>query len=424
MGRVSVKLSVGGSRVKTLNAQLNALNRELERVYQQGQSNNNTVSNRNLTNLQKHFGAFNQATSDKKDSLVQDLQQAQLGGNSRQINHILSQIEQLVEAQRASNQFFNSSKYQQIKAYNVSSSRSFADNRYAEYNDSFNNRLSNLSHDIGFDQNREKILDNRWNTTARAGVMSAERYQSYQDYSNQLSKDLGEDGGLSNRLDTLREENDRQLQEAIQQREIEQRRIDNGDFSRSKRRAGLDEQIQKLEQYRSRIEELTITLKKVNDDYTDTSIKIDSAASKNPKTGGIKYDDQNADITIQSSKDSLRGLIRDHKRVLIRAGLAGVVAGFSQSLSTGSNIRLNTFDDVKATAYARGGGDNHIENVLGNAGYKNLGYDEESMAHYLNAFTSSTGNANLSDKQITNLTQAWGCYYSKLGNDSWTNCFL
>lgn len=408
MGRVSVKLSVGGSRVKTLNAQLNALNRELERVYQQGQSNNNTVSNRNLTNLQKHFGAFNQATSDKKDSLVQDLQQAQLGGNSRQINHILSQIEQLVEAQRASNQFFNSSKYQQIKAYNVSSSRRFAYNRYAEYNDSFNNRLSNLSHDIGFDQNREKILDNRWNTTARAGVMSAERYQSYQDYSNQLSKDLGEDGGLSNRLNTLREENARQLQEAIQQREIEQRRIDNGDFSRSKRRAGLDEQIKKLEQYRSRIEELTITLKKVNDDYTDTSIKIDSAASKNPKTGGIKYDDQNADITIQSPKDSLRGLIRDHKRVLIRAGLAGVVAGFSQSLSAGSNIRLNSFDDVKATAYARGGRDNHIENILGNAGYKNLGYDEESMAHYLNAFTSSTGNANLSDKQITNLTQAWG----------------
>lgn len=408
MGRVSVKLSVGDGRVKTLNAQLNALNRELERVYQQGQSNNNTVSNRNLTNLQKHFGAFNQATSDKKDSLVQDLQQAQLGGNSRQINHILSQIEQLVEAQRASDQFFNSSKYQQIKAYNVSSSRKFADNRYADYNDSFNTRLSNLSHDIGFDQNREKILDNRWNTTARAGVMSAERYQSYQDYSNQLSKDLGDDGGLSNRLNVLREENTRQLQEAIQQREIEQRRIDNGDFSRSTARAGLDEQIQKLEQYRSRIEELTITLKKVNDDYTDTSIKIDSAASKNAKTGGIRYDDQNANITIQSPKDSLRGLIRDHKRVLIRAGLAGVVGGFSQSLSAGSNIRLNTFDDVKSTAYARGGRDNHIENVLGNAGYKNLGYDEESMAHYLNAFTSSTGNANLSDKQITNLTQAWG----------------
>lgn len=408
MGRVSVKLSVGGSRVKTLNAQLNALNRELGRVYQQGQSNNNTVSNRNLTNLQKHFGAFNQATSDKKDSLVQDLQQAQLGGNSRQINHILSQIEQLVEAQRASNQFFNSSKYQQIKAYNVSSSRKFADNRYAEYNDSFNTRLSNLSHDIGFDQNREKILDNRWNTTARAGVMSAERYQSYQDYSNQLSKDLGEDGGLSNRLNTLREENARQLQEAIQQREIEQRRIDNGDFSRSKRRSGLDEQIQKLEQYRSRIEELTITLKKVNDDYTDTSIKIDSVNPKNAKTGKMNYDDHNAEITIQSPKDSLRGMIRDHKRVLIRAGLAGVVGGFSQSLSAGSNIRLNSFDDVKATAYARGGRDNHIENVLGNAGYKNLGYDEESMAHYLNAFTSSAGNANLSDKQITNLTQAWG----------------
>lgn len=408
MGRVTVKLSVGDGRIKTLNAQLNSLNRELERVYQQGLSNDNTVSNRNLTNLQKHFGAFNQATSDKKDSLVQELQQAQLGGDSRQINRITHQIEQLVEAQRASDQFFNSLKYKQINNYRVSSSKRFADSQYTDYNDDFSSRLSNLSHDIGFNQNREKILNNRWNTSARAGVMSAERYRSYQDYSSQLDNTLNGDDGLSKRLDALKEENERELQNAIQQRKIEQQRINGGDFSRSTARAGLDEQIKQLRRYRTKTEELTITLKKLNNEYKTTRNKIDSASPKDAKTGKMHYDNQNASIVIKSPKGSLKGLIRDHKRVIVRASLAAAVAGFSQSLSAGSNIRLNTFDDVKATAYARGGKDNHVENVLSNAGYKNLGYDEESMARYLNSFTSSTGNANLSDKQITNLTQAWG----------------
>ena len=408
MGRVTVKLSVGDGRIRTLNAQLNSLNRELERVYQQGQSNDNTVSNRDLTNLQKHFGAFNQATSDKKDSLVQELQQAQLGGDSRQINRIASQIEQLVEAQRASDQFFNSLKYKQINSYKVSSSKRFADSQYTAYNDDFSSRLSELSHDIGFNQNREKILNNRWDTSARAGVMSAERYRSYQDYSNQLDNTLNGDDGLSKRLDALKEENERELQNAIQQRKIEQHRINEGDFSRSTARAGLDEQIKQLRRYRNKTEELTTTLKKLNNDYKTTRNKIDSASPKDAKTGKMHYDNQNASIVIKSPKDSLKGLIRDHKRVLVRASLAAAVAGFSQSLSAGSNIRLNTFDDVKATAYARGGKDNHVENVLSNAGYKNLGYDEESMARYLNSFTSSTSNANLSDKQITSLTQAWG----------------
>lgn len=408
MGRVTVKLSVGDGRIKTLNAQLNSLNRELERVYQQGQSNDNTVSNRNLTNLQKHFGAFNQATSDKKDSLIQELQQAQLDGSSRQINHITHQIEQLVEAQRASDQFFNGLKYKQINSYRVSSSKRFADSQYADYNDDFSSRISELSHDIGFNQNREKILNNRWNTSARAGVMSAERYRSYQDYSSQLDNTLNGDDGLSKRLDALKEENERELQNAIQQRKIEQQRINGGDFSRSTARAGLDEQIRQLRRYRNKTEELTITLKKLNNDYKTTRNKIDSASPKDAKTGKMHYDNKNASIIIKSPKDSLKGLIRDHKRVLVRASLAAAISGFSQSLSAGSNIRLNTFDDVKTTAYARGGKDNHVENVLGNAGYKNLGYDEESMARYLNSFTSSTGNANLSDKQITSLTQAWG----------------
>lgn len=408
MGRVTVKLSVGNGRIRTLGAQLNSLNRELERVYQQGQSNDNTVSNRNLTNLQKHFGAFNQATSDKKDSLVQELQQAQLDGNSRQINHIASQIEQLVEAQRASDQFFNSLKYKQINSYRVSSSKRFADSQYTAYNDDFSSRLSGLSHDIGFNQNREKILNNRWETSARAGVMSAERYKSYQDFGKQLGSNFGDKAGLSKRLNALKEENERELQNAIQQRKIEQHRINGGDFSRSTARAGLDEQIKKLRRYRTKIEELTTTLKKLNNDYKTTINKIGSASPKDAKTGKMHYDNKNASIIIKSPKDSLKGLIRDHKRVLVRASLAAAVAGFSQSLSAGSNIRLNTFDDVKATAYARGGKDNHVENVLGSAGYKNLGYDEESMARYLNSFTSSTGNANLSDKQITNLTQAWG----------------
>ena len=408
MGRVTVKLSVGDGRIRTLGAQLNSLNRELERIYQQGQSNDNTVSNRDLTNLQKHFGAFNQATSDKKDSLVQELQQAQLDGSSRQINHIASQIEQLVEAQRASDQFFNGLKYKQINSYRVSSSKRFADSQYTDYNDDFSSRLSELSHDIGFNQNREKILNNRWDTSARAGVMSAERYRSYQDYSSQLDNTLNGDDGLSKRLDALKEENERELQNAIQQRKIEQHRINDGDFSRSTTRAGLDEQIKQLRRYRNKTEELTTTLKKLNNDYKTTRNKIDSASSKDAKTGKMHYDNKNASIIIKSPKGSLKGLIRDHKRVLVRASLVAAVAGFSQSLSAGSNIRLNTFDDVKATAYARGGKDNHVENVLSNAGYKNLGYDEESMARYLNSFTSSTGNANLSDKQITNLTQAWG----------------
>ena len=66
MARITVKLDIGDGKLKSLASQLRRLNRQLDHLYTQGRDNNNTISNSSLTNFQNNLGAFNQATSQKK----------------------------------------------------------------------------------------------------------------------------------------------------------------------------------------------------------------------------------------------------------------------------------------------------------------------------------------------------------------------
>lgn len=391
MARVTVKLDVGDGRLRSLKALVNRLDRQLDNLYNKGANNHDTISNKELTNLQDQFRAFNQATANKKDSLSSDLQGAQAEGNVTLVNHIVKQIEQLVEAQATSNQLFNSAKYDTVSSYSLTSSKAFKSDSYDYYNREFKSSIQALSREIGQYANRSRIYENRWKTSYDTGVMSHERYQSYVDRGDQLKKDRG---NLQDNYDDLYKEYQDRVATIQRQRDQVQNTINSGNYTQedTKQRAALDEELQALKAYSDKWVELNITLDKASERNGRTTNRVNQA----PKH-----------IKIQAPENSLRGLIRKHASRIIREAITGTIAGAGVAIRTGDNIRLNTFDNIKPLAYAQKGNDNRVMNTLANAGYP-MGYDVESMSKFANAYTSSTGNTNLSDKQLTKLTQAWG----------------
>lgn len=390
MAKITVKLDIGDGKLRSLASQLRRLNRQLDHLYTQGQDNNNTISNRSLTNFQNYLGAFNQATSQKKQELSDDLQQAQLSGDTRLINRIVTEIDQLVEAQKASNQFFSSDKFRTVNSYNVSSNKTFAGNQWDKFNFEFRNDLSELSKDIGQFSNQVKILRNRWKTTTESDVITDERYKAYQNTADTLNNKLyaGQLNDLSQRfLDQRKALNSR--------RAILQRRIENGTATRddTTERAEIDEEINHLQKYIVELRRLTVTLNRANESLSRTTQNINDATDT-----GIK---------ILPPNDSFRGLLRQHSAVIGRTALAGGIASLGLATRTGDRVILNTFDNIKSVAYNRGGNDNSVMNQLENTGY-NMGYDSEQMSKYLSAYTSTSGNDNLSNQQMNSLLSAWG----------------
>lgn len=390
MARITVKLDIGDGKLRSLASQLRRLNRQLDHLYTQGQDNNNTISNRSLTNFQNQLGAFNQATSQKKQELSGDLQQAQLSGNTRLINRIVTEIDQLVEAQKASNQFFSSDKFRAVNNYKVSSNKTFAGSRWDQSNFEFKNDLAELSKDIGQFSNRVKILGNRWNTTTNSGVLTSERYRAYQNTADTLNNK-----SYAGRLNDLTQRYTNEQQSLNNRRAILQRRVENGTATRddTTERAEIDEEINHLQKYTAELRRLTVTLNRTNESLSQTTQNINDAT--------------NTGIKILPPENSFRGLLRQHSAVIARTALAGEVASLGMATRIGDRMILNTFDNIKSVAYTRGGNDNSVMNQLENTGYS-MGYDSEQMSKYLNAYTATTGNANLSNRQMNSLLSAWG----------------
>lgn len=398
MGKITVKLDIGDGRLRSLASQLRRINRQLDRAYQQGQANNNVISNQTLTNLQNQLGVFNQATTQKKQQLSADLQQAQLTGNTRLINRIITEIDQLVEAQVTSNQFLNSDKYQAVNGYQVSSSKPFRSSRWNSRNLQFKTDLDSLRHDIGQFSNRVKILNNRWKTSMNTGVITHERYKSYQNTAQELRNE-GRDQSVESfqgRLDSLTSQYEQEQQELSHRRAQLQVKIQTGNGTRedSLERAEIDEQLAHLRKYTAELRKLSVTLDRANKSIQDSSRSINGAQG-------------NPEVKILSPTNSISGFMRNHTAVFARAVVVGGIASFGAAMHTGDRVVLNTFDNIKSVAYNRGGNDNSVMNQIENVGYP-MGYDSETMGKYLNAYTSTTDNANLSNRQMNSLLSAWG----------------
>lgn len=409
MARTTIKFDLGDGRLKSLSAQLRRLDRELNKIYNRGQSNNNTISNRDLTNLQQLFRAFQQATIGKKDQLSEELQQAQLSGNARLANTLYRELKELVEAQQTSNQFFLSDRYQQVNQYRVKSSKAFRDPKYDSELSDLRNRVGQLSKELGQLSNRSKIFDSRWDTSYNTGVISHERFEQYRGTGQTLFEQVSQG---RDQFNELRKEYNNTLTGYQNQRDHLQDLINQGGDTQDliKQRSAIDEQIEALKKYGDTFERLSYTLGQTQQRVKQTQGKVETAS-----------DDPS--LKILSPENSISGILRNRAGFIARTAIASGLATARASINTGDRERLDNFDNIKSIAYARNGQDHRVMMNLANAGY-DMGLNIDQTAQFTNAYTSSTGNANLNKSQLSDLTKSWGGLYQYSGAKEQTTLAL
>lgn len=409
MARTTIKFDLGDGRLKSLSAQLRRLDRELNKVYNRGQSNNNTISNRDLTNLQQLFRAFQQATIGKKDQLSEELQQAQLSGNARLANTLSRELKELVEAQNTSNQFFLSDRYQQVNQYRVKSSKAFRDPKYDSELSDLRNRVGQLSKELGQLSNRSKIFDSRWDTSYNTGVISHERFEQYRGTGQTLFEQVSQG---RDQFNELRKEYNNTLTGYQNQRDHLQDLINQGGDTQDliKQRSAIDEQIEALKKYGDTFERLSYTLGQTQQRVKQTQGKVETASD-------------DSSLKILSPENSISGILRNRAGFIARTAIASGLATTRASINTGDRERLDNFDNIKSIAYARNGQDHRVMMNLTNAGY-DMGLNIDQTAQFANAYTSSTGNANLNKSQLSDLTKSWGGLYQYSGAKEQTTLAL
>lgn len=391
MARTSVKLDVGDGRIRSLQSAVNRLNKELNRVYKKGQDNNYTVSNKDLTNLQRHLGNTQSAIQDKQATINQAMDSAKVAGNLKDLETLTRQYQELADANERIGQLFygESNYYTPINNYRVSRSRAFKTNDYDNDNAELANNIKELKHDIGRYSNSSKVASGRWNTAKHNGVITGEQYDKYLNTSKALS---GRYGDLDDRLNDLQQDYDDRYSNLQRQRDTLNDQILGGDNTTEniKKRAGLDEELHALDKYRESLVEMRYTLNKTDD-------RLSGLDKSLHQTKGMK---------ITPRENTLAGTWEHHKGRIIRGSVLAGIASLGSSASEGKRIILNNFDNVKSTAYATGQSDYKVENNMANAGF-NMGMDLEQMSGFLNSFTASTGNANLNTNQQEQVAGSW-----------------
>lgn len=403
MSRLSLKLDVGDGRLRSLRSSLSKLNRQLDRVYQKGQDNNGSISDRDLTNLQRQLSRTQSGINSKKSEVTGKIDEARLAGNTRLVNAYLKQVKKLVEAENTINQLFYSNqdtRYQMVNQYRVRRSKNFESNKYTQSNFNFDFEFKELKHELGRYSNRSKIISNRWDTVRHNGVITAEQYDKFKGTNDYLTNTFGE---VSGRFKNFQNNFNQELEMLKNQRSAINSKIVNGDNSEEniRKRSGLDEQIFNLEKrYLSALSDMEFEVDSTQKRLAQNRTKINNVNTKS------RHKSSNSAVTVIPSQDSLRGYWEHHKRGMIRAGVISVLANFTGNYHRGNSIIMNDFDNVKATSYATGRRDTAIEGELAKTGYP-IGMNIDEMSKYLNAYTASTGNANLTRNSLSKVTGSW-----------------
>ena len=419
MSRLSLKLDVGDGRLRSLRSSLSKLSRQLDRVYQKGQDNNGSISDKDLTNLQRQLSRTQSGINNKKSEVTGKIDEARLAGNTRLVNAYLKQVKKLVEAENTINQLFYSNqdtRYQKVNQYRVRRSKSFESNKYTQSNFNFDFEFKELKHELGRYSNRSKIISNRWDTVRHNGVITAEQYDKFKGTNDYLTNTFGE---VSDRFNNFQNKFNQELETLKNQRSAINSKIVDGDNSEEniRKRSGLDEQIFNLEsKYASALSDMEFEVDSTRDRLAKNRTKIDNVNTKS------SHKSSNSAVTVIPSQDSLRGYWEHHKRGIIRAGVIAGIASFANNYHRGNSIILNDFDNVKATSYATGRRDTAIEGELAKTGYP-IGMNIDEMSKYLNAYTASTGNADLTKASLSKITGSWAglARYSGANNSATQN---
>ena len=380
--------------LENLNSIIINSQRAIDRAFNSAQSNNNFVSNRQMAGAQNGIGRIN----DVRNIIQEELDKAratqtpsQLKGTESALVPELNRLNQAIQQLTNS----NARQWSVINGASTTSSRAFNQGyvynpKSASYVDDKLNSRNFRSNVHNFSNTVDKVFRN-YDTAQRTGYISYNRYQEYrasvaslnQRYSDyqKLLKPGGEIAKFKRRFTQTQQE-----------------------YQRAEAKAKSPSATSADVRYARELDEQVKAMSKLNEQYDQESAQLEKAKTKLGKLGDA-VDSPNSDVRIGYNPNSLKGFLYGRKFIIGRMAAASAYSGATSSISQGDNIRLNSFDDIKSTAYANKGRDNKTLRTLGDSGYR-WGYDPGQMAKFAGAYTSSTGNVG-SIKDVDRVASAW-----------------
>lgn len=380
--------------LENLNSIIINSKRAIDRAFNSAQSNNNFVSNRQMAGAQNGIGRIN----DVKNIIQAELDKAratQTPGQLKatesalvpELNRLNQAIQQLTNSNARQWSVINSASTTSSRAFNQGyvynpESASYVDDKLNSRN--FRSNVHNFSNTV------DKVFRN-YDTAQRTGYISYNRYQEYKasvasltqrskDFKTLLAPD-GDIGLFKDRFKQTKQE-----------------------YQRAEAKAKSPSATSADVRYARELDEQVKAMSKLNEQYEQESAQLEKAKTKLGKLGDA-VDSPNSDVRIGYNPNSLKGFLYGRKFIIGRMAAASAYSGATSSISQGDNIRLNSFDDIKSTAYANKGRDNKTLRTLGDSGYR-WGYDPGQMAKFAGAYTSSTGNVG-SIKDVDSVASAW-----------------
>lgn len=387
---VEVKFEIGDGKFKTAAQILKQTTKRITRLAEKGHANNNTISDKDLTNLQNVLVSIAQQFNAQKSQTQSDLENASLRGNVQQVQKLTNTYDKLVRSEQDFNQLFSGIEYQQINSFKVTKSSAFQANAEASYVSHVTKDLTELAKDITKFRRSASILAQRWDKSAGTGVMTYERYKQYQDRLNELNNN----NSYASQVNEIRNSLNDRIKTLKATRNQLNEQIANGKGTKATvtQRSGIDEELNLLEKRSQRVQELDARLKQANSSMIKASSGINGATT-------------NENLKILSPENSIGGFFRKHSSRILRMGMISAIGGMSRAWSRGNSSILGSFDNLKSATYQFGGNDKYIQNQLfGN----NIGLNLTQSSRYLNAFTSGQKEQDLSGNKIRDLVNAWG----------------
>lgn len=378
--------------------------RKIDRAFNAVNSNNNTISNRQLAGVQNNFGQLN----DLKGSLQNDVNDARANMAPNEANQLESQISPKLDMisqllQQLASQ--NTGKLSAINGANTTSSRAFHVSQTTDPNgnpvnwgrENINNQLAEreLQKRVNNFESSLRREQANWNQTQQVGSVSYNRYQQYRSSANNASEQLTNLQGEFENPDSDYSRFQARYSQ-IQSQAANAEKVASGPDATSaqvKWARELNEQVKEMDKLNSKYQELEQRLSNSTSNVHDFNSQVGAA---NDKKSGLQ---------IGYDPESLKGQLYRRRFSIARGMIAAGAAAFGALAHNGVSRRLNSFDDIKSIAYANGGQDNRTINTLGNYGYR-WGYSGDQMAGFANAYTSSTGNVG-SINDVARTANAW-----------------
>ena len=390
--RYKLTLDLDG-RTKGLQASLNQLNRQINKVYRKGKENNNQISNKDLTNLRRLANRLTDSLENTKAQRLSAYEQAKQSGNKKDAEHALKDLELLTEAIKETHGtiYDEKSTYNVInQEFKVTSSKNFESPRSSRFLRDMEFDINETFHEIGYFTRRSSLYQARWNTTRATGYITEEQKTSYKATSSQLHSNYA---NLSDRLKWQMHVYDTELEMRQNRLSNLQEKAKKGTITDSEisYMAGLTEEIINLKKFREKISYANVHLNRANKSITDTDKLMSDDYSNNA-------------IKVLGSRNSLSGWWRNHGRGVIRQASMSAIGSVISSHQLGNQLMVGSYDSIKPVTYATGIKDTQIQNTL--ADYKDAVSYSDAVA-YLNAYVSGSGDANLNQNQISGLLSDW-----------------